>query len=249
MWIGFVFFFRFQEIVPLNAGNVLVTEDNEPAAKWIALISQSLNKTYHESLNSCSESTIHHHSTKHLKNSSSKDSNHNNNLFQKPCLKMLRKTLKADSRKLKSCNCQLNSSSSSPPPHSATAAVANGRPRNYSDPSATPYVDRRQQQQKEKKDPICIDENYNILELATKLPSRNLLDYRLIATKQMVGIFLSVWARKELVQDIGHLRISSVGRGIMGYLGNKVNFLHHHLYRDINIYIKSWFKIFVLRVY
>lgn len=180
-----------------------------------------------------------------MKNSSSKESNHhhhnnnnNNNLFQKPCLKMLRKTLKADSRKLKSCNCQLHSpssfsSTSPPPPHSAAAvAAANGRHRNYSDPSAAPYVDRRQQQQqqKQKKDPICIDENYDILELATKLPSRNLLDYRLIATKQMVGIFLSVWARKELVQDIGHLRISSVGRGIMGYLGNKVNFLPHHLY-------------------
>lgn len=240
----------------MNAGNVLVTEDNEPAAKWIALISQSLNKTYHESLNSCSES-------KHMKNSSSKESNHhhhhnnnnNNNLFQKPCLKMLRKTLKADSRKLKSCNCQLHSPSSfsstwvaSPPPHSAAAvAAANGRHRNYSDPSAAPYVDRRQQQQqqKQKKDPICIDENYDILELATKLPSRNLLDYRLIATKQMVGIFLSVWARKELVQDIGHLRISSVGRGIMGYLGNKVNFLPHHLYIHTRFlhYILLIFKV------
>lgn len=48
------------------------------------------------------------------------------------------------------------------------------------------------------------------------------ISYRLVASKQMVGIFLSIWARKELVQHIGHLRISSMGRGIMGYLGNKV---------------------------
>jgi hypothetical protein len=36
----------FQEIVPLNAGNVLVAEDSEPAAKWLALINQSLNRSY-----------------------------------------------------------------------------------------------------------------------------------------------------------------------------------------------------------
>jgi hypothetical protein len=39
----------------------------------------------------------------------------------------------------------------------------------------------------------------------------------------MVGIFLSVWVRKELVPHIGHLRVDSVGRGIMGLLGNKVS--------------------------
>ncbi|XXG54329.1 hypothetical protein AAC387_Pa03g2239 [Persea americana] len=34
----------FQEIVPLNAGNVLVIEDNEPAAKWLSLINRAVNK-------------------------------------------------------------------------------------------------------------------------------------------------------------------------------------------------------------
>lgn len=36
-----IFFIRFQEIVPLSAGNVLVIEDNEPAAKWLTLINSS----------------------------------------------------------------------------------------------------------------------------------------------------------------------------------------------------------------
>lgn len=35
--------FSFQEIVPLNAGNVLVTEDNGPAKKWLWLIRKTLN--------------------------------------------------------------------------------------------------------------------------------------------------------------------------------------------------------------
>ncbi|KAJ6892712.1 type I inositol polyphosphate 5-phosphatase 10-like isoform X2 [Populus alba x Populus x berolinensis] len=41
-----IYVLGFQEIVPLNAGNVLVAEDNEPAAKWLALINQSLNRSY-----------------------------------------------------------------------------------------------------------------------------------------------------------------------------------------------------------
>jgi hypothetical protein len=36
-------FCSFQEIVPLNAGNVLGTEDNGPAKKWVALVRRTLN--------------------------------------------------------------------------------------------------------------------------------------------------------------------------------------------------------------
>lgn len=52
---------------------------------------------------------------------------------------------------------------------------------------------------------------------------RSNMNYCLISSKQMVGLFLSVWVRSELVQHIGHLRVASVGRGIMGCLGNKVS--------------------------
>ncbi|XP_078440845.1 DNAse I-like superfamily protein [Wolffia australiana] len=50
---------------------------------------------------------------------------------------------------------------------------------------------------------------------------RSGLAYRLIFGKQMVGIFLSVWVRRELVPHVGHLRSATVGRGIMGCLRNK----------------------------
>ena len=52
--------------------------------------------------------------------------------------------------------------------------------------------------------------------------ARDQLKYNLIACKQMVGIFVTVWVKKELVQHIGHLRKSCIGRGILGCLGNKV---------------------------
>jgi len=46
--------------------------------------------------------------------------------------------------------------------------------------------------------------------------------YYLAASKQMVGIFLCVWVREDLYKHVTNLKVSSVGRGIMGYLGNKV---------------------------
>ncbi|KAL3829913.1 hypothetical protein ACJIZ3_018715 [Penstemon smallii] len=195
-----IYVLGFQEIVPLSAGNVLVIEDNEPASKWLALISHALNKPYHDSLYSSDSST---NSSKHSNNvnsnNSSKDSK-SNNIFHKPSLKALSKNLREDTDVLKLCNCseELESPTSN--------RMKKGRNK-LSDPSATPFSPR---------DP-SIDEFLSTAEIS--LPKR--LDYQLVASKQMVGIFLSIWARRELVKDIGHLRISCIGRGIMGYLGNK----------------------------
>lgn len=47
--------------------------------------------------------------------------------------------------------------------------------------------------------------------------------YCLVASKQMVGIFLTVWVRSEVRDDVKNMKVSCVGRGLMGYLGNKVN--------------------------
>lgn len=38
----------------------------------------------------------------------------------------------------------------------------------------------------------------------------------------MVGIFLMIWVRSEIRPDVKNLKVSCVGRGLMGYLGNKV---------------------------
>lgn len=48
--------------------------------------------------------------------------------------------------------------------------------------------------------------------------------YCLAASKQMVGIFLCVWVRADIYKHISNLKVSCVGRGIMGYLGNKVRY-------------------------
>ncbi|XP_020242212.1 type IV inositol polyphosphate 5-phosphatase 3-like [Asparagus officinalis] len=42
-----------------------------------------------------------------------------------------------------------------------------------------------------------------------------------IISKQMVGIYLSIWVRRSLRRHIMNLKVSTVGVGLMGYIGNK----------------------------
>ncbi|ONI19376.1 hypothetical protein PRUPE_3G275700 [Prunus persica] len=47
--------------------------------------------------------------------------------------------------------------------------------------------------------------------------------YKLMASKKMVGVFISVWMKSDLVSKyyISNVKVCSVACGIMGYLGNK----------------------------
>ncbi|KAF9625879.1 hypothetical protein IFM89_027656 [Coptis chinensis] len=45
--------------------------------------------------------------------------------------------------------------------------------------------------------------------------------YVRIVSKQMVGIYVSVWVRRRLRRHINNLKVSPVGTGLMGYMGNK----------------------------
>ncbi|KAK8598954.1 hypothetical protein V6N13_076897 [Hibiscus sabdariffa] len=45
--------------------------------------------------------------------------------------------------------------------------------------------------------------------------------YVRIVSKQMVGIYISIWVRKRLRRHINNLKVSLVGIGLMGYMGNK----------------------------
>ncbi|KAK9271862.1 hypothetical protein L1049_002227 [Liquidambar formosana] len=47
--------------------------------------------------------------------------------------------------------------------------------------------------------------------------------YKLMASKKMVGVFISVWMKSELLRKccVSNVKVCSVACGIMGYLGNK----------------------------
>ncbi|BBG96755.1 DNAse I-like superfamily protein [Prunus dulcis] len=174
------------EIVPLNAGNVLVLEDNEPAAKWLTLINQSLNKSL---------------------DGSSRSKASGSRFSSKPSLKKVSKTFRTESkRRLKSCNCIFELERK----HSKDYCFRCQQPNiNEEDLSSEPDEDG--------------SNVFDISEISMASTS-NHLKYSLIASKQMVGIFVTIWARKEHIQYVSHLRISCISRGIMGYLGNKTSF-------------------------
>ncbi|KAK8950587.1 Type I inositol 1,4,5-trisphosphate 5-phosphatase CVP2 [Platanthera guangdongensis] len=124
-----IYVLGFQEIVPLNAGNVLVAEDRGPAGQWLSLIRKALN------------------------------------------------------------------------PRRTQQDV----PENYSDAAGlnTVSFDRT----------MAAGEEFGGFGAWD--------GYRLVACKQMVGIFLCVWVRASLFRHVSNVRVSCVARGIMGYMGNK----------------------------
>ncbi|XP_073297990.1 type I inositol polyphosphate 5-phosphatase 8-like isoform X4 [Primulina huaijiensis] len=135
-----IYVLGFQEIVPLNAGNVLGPQDCGPAAKWLSLILQALNTTPEP------EEELH----------------------EKPRISL--SDLMSSEEEFSSEGQDSNSCSSE-----------DGLP--------SPGTVHRK--------------------------------YCLAASKQMVGIFLCVFVDEDLCEYISGLRISCIGRGILGCLGNK----------------------------
>ncbi|XP_022145616.1 type I inositol polyphosphate 5-phosphatase 8 isoform X2 [Momordica charantia] len=133
-----IYVLGFQEIVPLNAGNVLGAEDSGPAAQWLDLIQGALNSD--------------------------------------------------------DCN-------------------------------SSPLYDQHEASQKPRQsfsDLLALDDDNNVVESAPSWPGSPMQrQYCLAASKQMVGIFLCVWVRADLYKHVSNLKVSSVGRGVMGFLGNK----------------------------
>ncbi|WVZ73631.1 hypothetical protein U9M48_021916 [Paspalum notatum var. saurae] len=222
-----IYVLGFQEIVPLNAGNVLVVEDNEPAAKWLGLIYQALNRPSAQDSQSSGDELSppepaaaaasyysHSHTRQGARDASSAAIPKSSSggvlapQSQKPTptpppLKVLSKSYRVDNALVKTCTCMSDPTTMQRRAREmreflyrveAAAAASPGRPGADDDaPSAVEGADQR----------------------------GGGVNYCLVARKQMVGIFLSVWVRRELVQYVGHLRVDCVGRGIMGRLGNK----------------------------
>uniref|UniRef100_A0A7C9ADM5 Inositol polyphosphate-related phosphatase domain-containing protein n=1 Tax=Opuntia streptacantha TaxID=393608 RepID=A0A7C9ADM5_OPUST len=59
------------------------------------------------------------------------------------------------------------------------------------------------------------------LDLESLVKRRRRPEYVRIVSKQMVGIFLTIWVRRHLRKHIQNLKVSTVGVGVMGYIGNK----------------------------
>ncbi|KAI3757459.1 hypothetical protein L6452_04996 [Arctium lappa] len=59
------------------------------------------------------------------------------------------------------------------------------------------------------------------LDLDSTMYRKRRSPYVRIVSKQMVGIFITVWVRRRLRKYIQNVHVSAVGVGVMGYIGNK----------------------------
>ncbi|KAI3893825.1 hypothetical protein MKW92_023869 [Papaver armeniacum] len=160
-----IYVLGFQEIVPLNAGNVLGAEDYAPALKWLSLIRQALNNT-----------------------------DKNMELAQNPPRRKENKNFKTRISFSDLISLEHELDKDDLERHSTSSPNSD-----VEDECSTPS-------------------NFSV---RRKSPKGTSSSYSLAASKQMVGIFLCVWVRTDLNQHVSNLKVSCVGRGIMGYLGNK----------------------------
>lgn len=170
--------FRFQEIVPLNAGNVLGAEDNGPAAKWLNLIREALNNNDHGIPDYSHNATDVEFAPPTTQSTDQHQASVKPRVSFSNLLSLKDELGGEDFQRFMNLNPTLISSSEEGSPLLSSCKQGN--------------------------------------------PMKQQSRYCLAASKQMVGIFLCVWVRADLYKDISNMKVSCVGRGIMGYLGNKV---------------------------
>eukprot|EP00249_Psilotum_nudum_P021395 c28091_g1_i2 orf=478-2079(+) len=175
-----IYVIGFQEIVPLNVGNVLGNEDCSPSDQWVTLLRKNLNTEL---------------------------SSNNYKSYSFP---------RYSSREKTDCNvadldCTVEDGVTMP---NISYSVASSNDQTVLDDSFC-----------SDQFPVNIDAVANCplfptasVEGQTK---KNQPSYIRVASKQMVGIFISVWIRRELRHHVSGVRVSCVPCGIMGRLGNK----------------------------
>lgn len=261
---SFFLMIRFQEIVPLNAGNILGAEDNGPAKKWLALIKRTLNNAPGTSGGSgrCTPSPVPDPVAEW--NADFEGSNRHKastflprRSFQTPqcyrtendmstpqprldrrysvCDRAIFGTRPSDydpsmkwGYRPSDCSSSQRASDYSSGPR-ASDYSSSRRPSDYSWGQRASDFSRwgSDEDYLNGESPSTVlysPMSYNAYEppnengYTTNGNSR----YSLVASKQMVGIYLTVWVRSELTEHVKNIKVSCVGRGLMGYLGNKV---------------------------
>ena len=217
-----IWHFRFQEIVPLNAGNVLGTEDNGPARKWLALIRKTLNSLPGTS-GACHTPSPIPDPLVEL------DADFEGSTRQKASSFFHRRSFQSLSRSMR-----MDNDMAVPQPRLdrrfsvCDRAIFGHRPSDYdpnfrwgsSDDENGPG-DSPGNTQYWQYPPMDYGGSFAMEESNRQMGHSR---YCLVVSKQMVGIFLTVWVKSDLRDDVRNMKVSCVGRGLMGYLGNKVQF-------------------------
>ncbi|GJR78914.1 type I inositol polyphosphate 5-phosphatase 4-like protein [Tanacetum coccineum] len=188
-----IYVLGFQEIVPLNAGNVLGTEDNGPAKKWLALIRRTLNNL----------PGISDDSNLELDSDFEESTEKKQSFMNRPSFQSLSRSTRINNNDMGMRQPRLERR------YSVSDRIVARNQFNSYDP------DLGYNGSDDSSDGIhCTQTEYCDKQAGN---SR----YCLVASKQMVGIYLTIWVKSELRDDVRNMKVSCVGRGLMGYLGNK----------------------------
>uniref|UniRef100_A0A7N1A022 Inositol polyphosphate-related phosphatase domain-containing protein n=1 Tax=Kalanchoe fedtschenkoi TaxID=63787 RepID=A0A7N1A022_KALFE len=201
-----IYVLGFQEIVPLNAGNVLGTEDNGPARKWLSLIRKTLNTIPSDC--SCTPSPIPGPVVELEADFEGSMRGSAAPYFHRRSFHSLSHSMRAD------CDMSMMQPRLDRRFSVCDRVISGYRNTDSSDdeygPSDSPNTTHCS--------PMSDSRSTSLEHRETSSGNSR---YCLVADKQMVGIFLTVWVRRDLRDDVRNLKVSCVGRGLMGYLGNK----------------------------
>ncbi|GJM93331.1 hypothetical protein PR202_ga09878 [Eleusine coracana subsp. coracana] len=272
-----IYVLGFQEIVPLNAGNIFGAEDNRPVAMWENIIRETLNKISPDKpkykchsdppspsrfkpsddsfeledelvseSDSESDGEVHplnedliasangihgnndHHSTppealqdenfRRVPSMRSFDRSHNlsfkeSNLEEKISQKILTKTFSHSER--------LGMIWPEPPLDMLAQCFPDNTKSLPSGKALRAYLSFKSVNGNS--DPFIEDNLVHELNNNSAVVKRKRPHFVRIISKQMVGVYLSIWVRKSLRKHIQNLKVSTVGVGAMGYIGNKAS--------------------------
>ncbi|XP_039048132.1 type IV inositol polyphosphate 5-phosphatase 7-like [Hibiscus syriacus] len=211
-----VYVLGFQEIVPLNAGNVLGTENNGPARKWLTLIRKTLNSLPGSSGCCHTPSPIPDPLVELDSDFEGSTSQKVSSFFHRRSFQFLSRNMEMDNdmampqpqldRRFSVCDRVIFG-------HRPSDCDTNFRWGSSDDengpgdsPGNTQYS------------PTTYGRSFAMEETNRQMGHSR---YCLVSSKQMVGIFLTVWVKSDLRDNVRNMKVSCVGRGLMGYLGNK----------------------------
>lgn len=202
-----VYVLGFQEIVPLNAGNVLGTEDNGPARKWQALIRKTLN-------NLPPGGGVFPAPDELYDDLDGSNRENDSSFFPRHSVQAVSHSMRMMGGGISTAQPKLDRRLSV-----CDRVIYGHRPSDCYDPNSR--WDASSDDEDVPSDSFC-SQYYNgsvSIEDRDKQPGQS--RYCLVASKQMVGILLTVWIKTDLRDAVRNLKVSCVGRGLMGYLGNK----------------------------
>ncbi|CAK8571888.1 unnamed protein product [Lathyrus sativus] len=209
-----IYVLGFQEIVPLNAGNVLGTEDNGPARKWLALIRKTLNSLPGTS-GECHTNSPLPDPVVEL------DSDFEGSMRQKETSFFHRRSFQSSSRSMRMENDMLVPQACLDRRFSVCDRMIFG----HSTGDYEPNYRWGSSDDENGESPVVVQYSPMSYRGCASTEDRDRQTessrYCLVASKQMVGIFLTVWVKSNIRDDVRNMKVSCVGRGLMGYLGNK----------------------------